>query len=135
MPTTYSDNTERIFDNTQVLTDDITLTPADSGKVFYLNAAAAGDVTLPAPHLGFNLKFIIGATNPTTAWQIIGATAAVIQGSVVVDGAAVPAVNMDQVNFVASTAVKGDFIEIRSDGTNYYLSGVGEAAGSITAST
>ena len=135
MPTTYSDNIERIFDNTQVLTDDITLTPADSGKVFYLNAAAAGDVTLPAPHLGLNLKFIIGATEPTTAWQIIGATAAVIQGSVVVDGAAVPAVNMDQINFVASTALKGDFIEIRSDGTNYYVTGVGEAAGSITAST
>ena len=135
MPTTYSDNIERIFDNTQVLTDDITLTPADSGKVFYLNAAAAGDVTLPAPHLGLNLKFIIGATNPTTAWQIIGGTAAVIQGSVVVDGAAVPAVNMDQINFVASTALKGDFIEIRSDGTNYYVTGVGEAAGSITATT
>ena len=135
MPTTYSDNIERIFDNTQVLTDDITLTPADSGKVFYLNAAAAGDVTLPAPHLGLNLKFIIGAIEPTTAWQIIGGTAAVIQGSVVVDGAAVPAVNMDQINFVASTAVKGDSIDIRSDGTNYYVTGVGEAAGSITATT
>ena len=135
MPTTYSNNNERIFDNTQVLTDYRTLTPADSGKVFYLNAAAAGDVTLPAPHLGLNLKFVIGATNPTTAWNIIGATAAVIQGSAVVDGAAVPAVNMDSVNLVASTAVKGDFVEIRSDGTNYYVSGVGEAAGSITFTT
>lgn len=135
MPSTYSNNTERIFANVQEVTGDITLTPADSGKVIFLNAAGGGAVTLPALYDGLQLKFIVGATNPTTAWVLTGATAAKIQGTLVVAGAAVPAVDEDAINFVASTAVKGDWVEIYSDGVNYYVSGVGNATGAITATT
>jgi len=135
MPTTYSNNERRIFRNVKVVTDDVTLTPADSGKLIFLNAAGGGDVTLPAPTSGVNFKIMVGATNPTTAWAVISGTAAKIQGVLTVDGAAVPAVDEDQINFIASTAVKGDFIELESDGTNWYVHGVGEAAGSLTATT
>jgi hypothetical protein len=133
MPTTYSNNNERIFANTQILTGNTTLTPADSGKVIFLNAAGGGTVTLPVLKAGNKLKFIIGATNPTTAWIIDSAEGDNIDGVLTVDGAAVPAVAVDQINFVASTAVGGDYIELECDGVQWYVSGVGEAVGSITA--
>jgi hypothetical protein len=135
MATTYSNNTDRIFANTQVVTGAIALTPADSGKTIFLNAAGGGAVTLPALYDGLQIKFVIGATNPTTSWVLTGATAAKIQGSLVVAGATVAAVDMDAINFIASTAVKGDYVEITSDGVNYYVSGVGKTTGAITATT
>ena len=133
MPTTYSNDERRIFKANEILTDDATLTPADSGKVFFLNAAGGGTVTLPALTAGVTLKFIVGATAPTTAWIIDSAEGDNISGNLVVNGAAVPAVAEDQINFVASTAVSGDSIELYSDGSKWYVSGIGNAAGSITA--
>ena len=133
MPTTYSDNAERIFNKIQLVTGALTLTPADSGKHLFLNAAGGGTVTLPALFAGVNFKFIIGVTDPTTAWIVDSAEGDNIDGVLTVDGAAVPAVAVDQLNFVASTAVGGDFIELECDGSQWYVHGVGEAAGSITA--
>ena len=92
MPTTYSNNIERIFSNYQEVTDDLTLTAADSGKVFFLNAADAGDITLPALKAGVNFKFIVGATAPTTAWTIVSAEGDNINGVMTVNGALVDAV-------------------------------------------
>lgn len=135
MPTTYSNDPTRIFKNTQVVTGATTLTAADSGKTIFLNAAGGGVVTLPALKAGVFFKIIVGATAPTTAWNIRSAETANIQGVLTVDGAAVPAVDEDDINFVASTAVSGDYIELECDGTNWYVSGVGEAAGSLTATT
>jgi len=135
MPTTYSNNNERIFNNIQTVTDDITLTPADSGKLIFLNAAGGGDVTLPSLYAGANFKIMVGATAPTTAWAVISADVAKIQGVLTVAGLVVPAVDEDQINFIASTALPGDFIVLECDGTNWYVTGVGNASGSITATT
>jgi len=44
----------------------------------------------------------------------------------------VPASNENTISFVATAETIGDFIEIYSDGTNFYADGVGAAAGSIT---
>lgn len=133
MPTTYSNNAERIFANTQIVTGNTTLTPADSGKVIFLNAAGGGTVTLPVLKAGGNLKVIVGETAPTTNWVIDSAEGDNIYGVLTVAGAAVAAVAEDQINFAASTAVSGDFIELMCDGTNWYVHGVGAATGSITA--
>lgn len=133
MPTTYSNNTERIFDNYQVVTDDLTLTAADSGKVFFLNAAAAGDITLPALKAGVNFKFIVGVTAPTTIWMIASAEGDNINGVLTVNGALVAAEAEDAVNFAANAAVSGDSLELQCDGTNWLVTGLGSAAGSITA--
>jgi len=133
MPTTYSNDPTRIFENTQSVTDDLTLTAADSGKTLFLNAAGGGTVTLPALKAGVNFKIIVGATAPTTAWIVDSAEGDNISGVLTVNGALVAAVDEDQINFVASTAVSGDYIELECDGTNWYVSGAGSAAGSITA--
>ena len=133
MPTTYSDNAERIFNKTQLVLDDLTLTAADSGKVIFLNAAAGGTVTLPALKAGVNFKIIVGATAPTTIWIIASAEGDNISGVMTVNGALVAAVAEDFINFAANTAVAGDSIELECDGTGWYVKGLGSAAGSITA--
>ncbi len=133
MPETYSNNAERIFDNYQLVTDDLTLTAADSGKLIFLNAAAGGDVTLPALKAGVNFEFVIGAVAPTTAWAIQSAEGDNISGVLTVNGALVAAIDEDQINFINSVAVSGDHIELKCDGLGWYVKGTGSAAGSITA--
>jgi hypothetical protein len=135
MATTYSNNNQRIFNNYQEVVDDLTLTPADSGKLLILNAAGGGDITLPSLYAGANFRIVIGATAPTTAWAVIAADAATIMGNLTVNGASVPAVTEDQINFIANTALPGDQIDLICDGTYWYVNGVGNAAGSITATT
>lgn len=133
MATTYSNDPTRIFKNTQEVTDDLTLTAADSGKTIFMNAAGGGTITLPALKAGVYFKFIVGATAPTTAWIVDSAEGDNISGVLTVNGALVAAVAEDQINFVASTAVSGDMIELECDGTNWYVTGLGSASGSITA--
>lgn len=133
MPTTYSNDEVRIFTDEGILTGNTTLTAADSGTLLFLNAAGGGTVTLPAVKGGVNFKVIVGATAPTTSWVIDSAEGDNISGVLTVNGALVAAVAEDQINFVASTAVSGDWIALECDGTNWYVSGAGSAAGSITA--
>ena len=133
MATTISNDVTRIFKKTEILTAGDTLTAAESGKVIFLNATGGGTVTLPSVKAGTYFKFIIGATEPTTNWIIDSAEGDNIDGILVVHGASVSAIEEDQINFVASTALAGDFIELECDGTNWFVNGVGSASGSITA--
>ena len=133
MATTISNDATRIFKKVESLTGNKTLVGADSGKVFILNATGGGTVTLPSLKSGSNFKFIIGATEPTTNWIVDSAEGDNIDGILVVNGASVAAVEEDQINFVASTAVAGDYIELECDGSNWFVNGVGRAAGAITA--
>jgi hypothetical protein len=130
---TTSNDVTRIFKDVEAKTAGATLTAADSGKVIILNAAGGGTITLPALKAGANFKFIIGATEPTTDWIVDSAEGDNIDGIIVVNGASVAAVEEDQINFVASTAVAGDHISLECDGSNWFVSGTGSAAGSITA--
>ena len=133
MATTYSNNATRIFRDVLEVTDDLTLTAADSGKTIFMNAAGGGTITLPALLSGVNFRIMVGATAPTTAWIVDSAEGDNISGNLTVNGASVPAVAEDQINFIANTALPGDFIDLECDGTNWYVVGVGNAAGSITA--
>jgi len=112
---------------------DRTLVAADSGKTIILSAAAGFDTLLPALLAGLKFKFIIG-TDAATSNYTLTATADVIFGSATVDGAAVPcAGTKNTINFVhTNKAAKGDWVELECDGTNWYVAGQGEVAGSIT---
>jgi hypothetical protein len=133
MATTYSNNTTRIFRDILTVDDDLTLTAADSGKLIFMNAAGGGTLTLPALKAGVNFRIMVGATAPTTAWIVDSAEGDNISGNLTVNGASVPAVAEDQINFIANTALPGDYIDLECDGTNWYVLGVGNAAGAITA--
>jgi hypothetical protein len=118
-------------DNVVIVDAARTLTKADSGKVFILKAAAGVAVTLPTPIAGFKAKFIVGLAFATTNFTIV-ATSNVIQGGADVNSTFVPAANENTISFVATAETLGDYVEITSDGTNFYVNGVGTGAGAIT---
>lgn len=108
-----------------------TLTVSDSAKTFVLSAAAGAEITLPTLRSGLYFRFIVGSSFATTNWTIVASTNK-IQGVVFVNDAAVAGSNENTISFVASAESIGDYVDLISDGTNWYVSGLGVTAGSIT---
>ena len=130
MSIVYGD--QKLALNVETITGATTLTASDSGKLFTLSGSAGAQVTLPSVSIvGFNARFTVGATFATTNWTIVSPTS-VIQGSADVNSTLVPGANENTISFVASAETIGDYIEIYSDGTNFYAYGIGAAAGAIT---
>lgn len=128
MSTVYSDKEVVV----ETISSARTLTEFDSGKEFTLSASAGAQITLPAvSKKGFKAKFTIGSAFATTNWTIKSATN-VIQGSADVNSTLVPGANENTISFVASAETIGDYVELYSDGTNFYAYGIGAAAGAIT---
>jgi hypothetical protein len=128
-----SNDVIRQLDVMETLTGAATLTAEDSGKVFILNAAAGAQITLPAvaDAAGQNYRFIVGALFATTAWTIRAASNR-IQGGVIVNSTLVPGADENTITFSASADTVGDFVELKCDGSNWYVFGMGTAAGAIT---
>ena len=129
---TFSNDVTRIFEEVQTLAAAATLTAADSGTTYILKAAAGATVTLPALKSGINFKFIVGSAFATTDWIIDSKEGDNIEGLLIVNGASVAAAGEDQINFVNSAETVGDHVSLSCDGTNWFVSGAGNAAGSIT---
>ena len=111
-----------------------TLTVEDSGRVFFLNRAGGITVTLPAvaTAAGVTYEFVVG-TAPTTAYVISGG-GTTVRGVVVtsaVGAADSEASGAASVTFVANTATRGDRVELRCDGTNWYAYAMCAVATSI----
>lgn len=119
-------------DRTTTLSTATTLTNSDSGKVFTLSGSAGVAITLPSVAVdGFNAKFVIGSAFATTNFTVVAPTQ-VIQGGAIVNSVFVPASNENVISFVATAETIGDYVNIVSDGTKYYVDGAGALAGSIT---
>ena len=119
----------------KTLAADETLAPADTGKLFICSQAGAYDITLPAvgDAKGWTGTFILG-TAGSNAFDIIGGTAAVMEGVEVAD--TVTAItNMDKITFIASQAVVGERIDIVCDGSAYYVTSFSDDEEHIVAST
>lgn len=130
--TTISNDVSRIFSKQETLTATQTLAGADSGKTFLISGTGY-TVTLPAPTAGWNAKFIVAAAFTTDCViQTPADNRDTLNGGVIVNGAIVEADAVDQVTFEDGAESIGDHVEISSDGTNFYLSGNGNAASSIT---
>lgn len=121
---------EMLADVTGTIAVATTLTQSDSGKVLYLKATTGKAVNLPAPTNGFKVKIITGQAFATTAWTIVS-TGANIRGGAIVNSAFVASAGTTTITLSASAETIGDFIELTSDGTSYFVSGVGALASSI----
>jgi hypothetical protein len=119
----------------ETITGVTTLTTADNGKTFYLNAAAGATITLPAvaSSAGVSFKFVVAATFATTNWIVASAEGDNIDGSIEVAGAVVVAGAEDQINFVATAEALGDHVVLHSDGTQWFVHGMAALTGGITA--
>jgi hypothetical protein len=105
-------------------TASFTLDPSDSGKVFILKDAAI-TVTLPTLSTsiaGFQVKLISGDDSE----HIIAGGASKIYGTIVDVGTTPERINAAS-GYTLAAGVIGDFIELISDGTNWYISGMTDA--------
>jgi len=130
MATNYSDDVTRIFEKTVAISADTTLTAADSGKTYLLDAIGEA-ITLPAPYDGCKFKFLITAAIATSSW-VITATDALISGSVTEAGLVQLAAAETAITIVHTKSIAGDWIELVSDGTSWFLSGQLSVASSLT---
>ena len=131
MATTYAFGDDKLNANVQTLALAKTLTASDSGKVFTLSAAAGKAIVLPAVAVaGFKARFNVGALFATTAWTITAPTA-VMQGGAIVNSVFVPCASKSIITLSASAETVGDYIEIVSDGTSFFVNGVGALASAI----
>tara|TARA_R100001440_G_scaffold1479_6_gene4824 strand:+ start:3393 stop:3803 length:411 start_codon:yes stop_codon:yes gene_type:complete len=134
MATTISNDVTRIFSKYEAISVGGTLTAADSGKVFKVSGTG-GTVTLPEPFAGLQLKFVttgdLSSANTVIAAPTAGADK--IEGSLIVAGSVVDVDAADQINFVHGSDNLGDFVEITSDGTNYFAFGNALNSGGLTA--
>jgi len=122
-----------------ILTAADTLTDSEAGKTFFLNAAGGFEVVLPRPRAGLNFEFIV-KTAPTTGNYLIstmGDLDLVLGQIITTDNNsgtdpdfATTAVN--DINFVANTAVAGDSVRLISDGTYWYATGYCSVYNAIT---
>lgn len=123
MAITYSKDVKRKFLDQTQLTAATTLTPANSGETFYLDAIGEA-ISLPAVGIsaGVNYKFVCDTTTATTNWTI-AATTACIYGSAEVAGAIVAASAETTITLVVAKFLPGDFITLESDGTKWFVAG------------
>ena len=107
------------------------LTLADSGNTFVLKAAGGAAITLPAVAEGFKIKVITGLAFASTAWTIV-CPSAIGQGGAIVDSTFVAAADETTITVAQGAESIGDYLEIESDGTSYFINGVGALAGAYT---
>ena len=105
-------------------TASFSLAVGDSGKVFVLKDAAV-TVTLPTLsdiEAGYSVKLISGDDSE----HIVTGGASKIYGTIVDVGTTPERINA-ATTYTLAAGVIGDFIELISDGTNWYISGMTDA--------
>ena len=128
--TTFSNDVQRKFETTEVITESKAITAADSGKTFLISGTGY-TITLPETTAGVTFKFkVVAAFSTDTVIQTVSTQRDTISGSLIVAGAVVDA--DDRVTFEDGAERIGDFIELSSDGTVYTLFGNGAQSSSIT---
>ena len=110
--------------NTEVVTAANVITAAESGSTYILNNTTGFVSTLPAPAIGLRFKFINKAVNISGNHTVVAnAGASIFQGNVMVASTVVTSVAGTSVNFLVNASDIGDWVEVISDGTSWFLSG------------
>ena len=115
------------------------ISAAESGRVYFLNAAGAFVSTLPAAALGLEYTFIVKTAPSGASYTVVTPAAAqIIAGHVLTSGFADSGSDVEttaganSVNFVDGVAVAGDRAHFISDGTNWYVSAICAVEAGIT---
>jgi len=114
---------------TKTLTADTTLTEADAGDI--LLDAIGEAITLPAPTAGLRYRFLVVEQPATSDWTIV-ATGALVDGSVTEAGLVQLLAGETTLTIAFANALKGDWVELYSDGTRWFASGQFSVASSFT---
>lgn len=116
-------------ETTETVTTTNVITSAESGTTYYISGTGAV-YTLPAvaTAAGDVYRFVVGAAFSTNA-VIDSAEGDNIEGALIVAGAVVDCNAVDQIDFVADGENLGDFVELRSNGTNWFIGASGGLTG------
>ena len=119
-----------ILDETVTTTADVTLNQEQSGCVVFLDGSSGHDVTLPAPLAGLKFRFV--CKDSTAAVDIVEGSSGNLIGNII-DGAGSgdTAVSGDTKIIFATTAVPGDYADVVCDGSDWYVSGICDAANGV----
>jgi len=102
-----------------------TLVALDSGTTYFLSASGT-TITLPAvTNKGVNYKFVAAGALDTGNVIITSAEGDNIEGSLIVAGAVVDCDDVDVITFVVDGENLGDFVNVYSDGTNWFIGSSG----------
>jgi hypothetical protein len=123
---------------TTELTAASTLTAAQSGRTFFLNAATEFATTLPTPAAGLRYTFIVKTAPSGASYTIVTASSANI-----IKGQAYPASGAagdtgtadDTISFVDAQSVAGDRVELYCDGTSWFAYAYCAVAAGVTFTT
>lgn len=120
-------NTPTVKDLTEVVIATNVITAAETGSVFFLNAAVEFASTLPAVAAGLHFTFIVTAAPSGASYTVAGASGTPIKGHVLTNDVN-SATDSDfgtagelTLTFVDSKAVAGDRAEFWCDGTNWFV--------------
>jgi len=138
---TEINNAADISANFEDVTATNTLTTAECGKTMTLNSATEFVSTLPAPTAGCYFKFVVKAAPASASYTVVTDSS----GNVIIGGINELEVdtnddgpydtNADTITFADGVAVVGDYVEMISDGTSWYINGQANADGGITLTT
>ena len=126
---------------TRDLTAASTLSNDDTNSVLFLNSATEFATTLPLPEAGLRFRFVVKAAPSGASYTIVTANSAnIIVGNIASAADAggstdSEASGADTITFVDGQATKGDWLEVVSDGTNWYASGACADEDAITFTT
>ena len=114
----------------EVVTATNVILPSENGKTFFLSSATEFVSTLPAPAEGLKYSFIVSAAPSGASYTIVTTS-----GTGLIHGVAVSAADAggsvdttagtpaDTITFVDGQALKGDRVDVISDGTFWYAIG------------
>lgn len=113
------------------LTATNSIVASQSGGTFFLNSATEFVTTLPLPAPGLKFRFVIKAAPASASYTIVTASSTnLIVGCIssadlnaANDTTGANATPADTITFTDSAAVIGDWCELISDGTKWYVSG------------
>lgn len=122
----------------ETLTVAVTLVDTQCGSIFFLNATTEFATTLPLPLAGCSFKFIVKAAPAAADYTVLtSASANILIGGI--NELEVDTTNDgpydadgDTVTFADGVAAVGDYVEMFSDGTSWYISGQANLDGGIT---
>lgn len=124
-----------ITEASEVVTATNVITAAESGTTFYVSAVAGFLSTLPAPAAGLNYRFVVKTAPTSNGYTIATTTSAnIIYGMVEerAGTAGVACATEDLLTLVANQSIIGDWLQFRSDGTNWYVHGMTDVAAGFT---
>lgn len=106
----------------ETVTADNTLTVAESGLTTYISTTGSTS-TLPAvaSSAGAVYRFVVAAAFSGSNFSIVAPEGDIIEGALIVAGAVVTCDAADAINFVADGENLGDFVEVRSNGTKWFV--------------